>query len=62
MSSSMNFDKALVRMSDGAERWLNPDEFLAIPLGERIQLMTASRIKFYREGQLISPLEAVRRK
>ena len=57
----MNFDKAVVQSEDGAEQTLDPNEFLAIPLGERIQWMTKSKIKFYRNGQLISPLEAVRR-
>ena len=57
----MQFDKAIIRMPDGAEKILSPAEFLAIPLGERIDLMTASRIKFYRGGEVISPLEAMRR-
>lgn len=57
----MQFDKAIIRMPDGAEKTFSPDEFLAIPLGDRINLMTASRIKFYRAGEVISPLEAMRR-
>ena len=57
----MNFDKAVVQTPDGQEQTLTPAEFLAIPLGDRIQWMTASRVKFYRDGQQISPLEAVRR-
>ena len=57
----MNFDKAVVQTPDGPERTLTPTEFLAVPLGDRIQWMTASRVKFYRGGQQISPLEAVRR-
>lgn len=57
----MNFDKAVIRMPDGSENALSVAEFLALPLGERIDLMTASRIKFFRAGEQISPLEAVRR-
>jgi hypothetical protein len=57
----MNFDKAVVQTPDGQERTFDPAEFLAIPLGDRIQWMTASKVKFYRNGQQISPLEAVRR-
>ena len=57
----MNFDKAVIQMPEGRERLVSPSEFIAIPLGERIELMTASRIKFYRGGQVISPLDAVRR-
>ena len=57
----MNFDKAVIKLPDGSEKLLNPTEFLAIPLGERIDLLTASKIKFFRAGQPISPLEAVKR-
>ena len=57
----MNFDKAAIVAPDGREKLLTPAEFLAIPLGERIELMTGSKIRFYRGGEVISPLEAVRR-
>ena len=57
----MNFDKAIIRMPGGQEKLVSPAEFLAIPLGDRIEMMTSSRIKFYRGGQVISPLDAVRR-
>ena len=57
----MNFDKAIIQMPDGREQLVSPSEFLMIPLNERIELMTASRVKFYRDGQIMSPLDAVRR-
>jgi hypothetical protein len=57
----MNFEVAVVKMPDGTERKLNSAEFIAIPLGERIQLLTASKIKFYRGGEQISPLDAIKR-
>jgi hypothetical protein len=57
----MNFEIAVVKMPDGSERKLTVTEFVALPLGERIQLMTGSKIKFYKGGQLMSPVEAIRR-
>jgi hypothetical protein len=57
----VNFDKVIVLTAEGGETLLSPAEFMAIPLGVRIELMTASRIKFFRDGLQISPLEAVRR-
>jgi hypothetical protein len=57
----MNFETAVVKMPDGTERTLTSAEFVALPLGERIQLMTGSKIKFYRGGEQISPVEAIRR-
>jgi hypothetical protein len=58
----MNFDVATIQFPDGSVRRLSPAEFYAIPLGERIQLLTGSRIKFEREKQIISPLEALKKK
>ncbi|HWS72650.1 MAG TPA: hypothetical protein VN605_11075 [Thermoanaerobaculia bacterium] len=57
----MNFEIAVLKMPDGSERKLTTVEFMAMPLGERIQLLTGSKIKFYRKGEQISPIEAIRR-
>ena len=46
----MNFEFAVVKMPDGSEQKLTSAEFVAMPLGERIQLMTGSKIKFFRGG------------
>lgn len=51
----MNFDYALVKKPDGAEQKLTVTEFMAVPLGDRIQLMTGSKIKFFRDGAQVSP-------
>jgi len=58
----MNFDTAVVTSLDGSVRRLTPPEFFAIPLGERIELMVASRIKFEKDRQVISPLDAMKKK
>jgi hypothetical protein len=58
----MSFDLALITYPDGRTAKLPPTEFYAIPLGERIELLTSSRIKFERDRQLISPLEALKKK
>ena len=58
----MNFDTAIVMSADGQVRRLNPADFYAIPLGERIELMVASRIKFEKDKQVISPLDALKKK
>jgi hypothetical protein len=57
----MNCDKVIVRSPDGTEKTLTPAEFQAIPLGDRIELMTTGRVKFFKNGQPISALDAVRR-
>ena len=58
----MSFDLALISYPDGRLAKLPPTEFYAIPLGERIELLTASRIKFEKDKQLISPLDALKKK
>lgn len=58
----MNFDWATISYPDGRVAKLPPPDFYAIPLGERIELLTSSRIKFERNNQQISPLDALRKK
>ena len=57
----MNFDRATITYPDGRVAVVTPPEFLAIPLGERIELMTSRRIKFEKNQQPISPLDAMRK-
>jgi hypothetical protein len=58
----MNFDLATINFPDGRVAKVTPAEFYAIPLGERIELLTSSKIKFERGQQPISPLEALKKK
>ena len=56
------FDLATISYPDGRVAKLPPADFYAIPLGERIELLTSSRIKFEKNNQPISPLEALKKK
>jgi hypothetical protein len=58
----MNFDRAIIHYPDGRIEHVTPEEFYAIPLGERIQLLTGSRMKFEKDQRPISPLEALKKK
>jgi len=58
----MNFDRALVTYPDGRLASLTPSEFYAIPLGERIQLLTTRCLKFEKDKQPVAPFEALRKK
>jgi hypothetical protein len=57
----MNFDRAIVSFPDGRVKHLTPVEFYAIPLGERIELLTSGRIRFERDNKQISPLDALKK-
>jgi hypothetical protein len=61
-AGSMNFDLATIQFPDGRVARVTPAEFYAIPLGERIELLTGSRIKFEKDKQPISPLLALKKK
>ena len=58
----MNFDLATISYPDGKVAKVTPDEFYALPLGERIELLTGGRIKFEKDHQPVSPLEALKKK
>ena len=58
----MNFDVATISYPDGRVARVPPADFYAIPLGERITLLTSSRIKFEKNNQIISPLDALKKK
>jgi hypothetical protein len=58
----MNFDLAIVNYPDGRVVRVSPSDFLAIPLSDRIQLLTGGRIKFERDHQIITALEALKQK
>ena len=58
----MNFDRATVSYPDGRVVQLTPEEFYAVPLSSRIELLTGGRIKFEKDKQPISALEALRKR
>lgn len=58
----MNFDRATINYPDGRIAQLTPAEFYALPLGERIELLTGGRMKFEKDNMPVSPLEALRKK
>lgn len=58
----MNFDRATVSYPDGKVVELTPTEFYAVPLSSRIELLTGGRIKFTKDQQPITALEALKKK
>ena len=56
----MNFDRVLVTYPDGRLAELKPADFYAIPLGERINLLTGKRLKFEKDQKQISPFDALK--
>jgi hypothetical protein len=57
----MSFDRAMVTYPDGRSATLTSAEFYAIPLGDRIQLLTSGCLKFEKDNQPISPMNALKK-
>jgi len=58
----MNFDRATISYPDGRIAQVTAEEFYAIPLGVRIELLTGGRLKFEKDKLPITPLEALKKK
>jgi len=57
----MSFDRALVTYPDGRSANLTPAEFYAIPLADRIELLTSKCLKFEKDNQPIAPYDALKK-
>jgi hypothetical protein len=56
----MNFDLASIRREDGSEQRLTVAEFIQLRLSERAQLVSKGFVTFYKDGQVIRPIDAFR--
>ena len=57
----MNFDRAFVSYPDGRSATLTPAEFYALPLADRINLLTSKCLKFEKDNQPIAPYDALKK-
>jgi hypothetical protein len=48
-----NFDEAVVAQSDGTTQRLNRDQFYQVPLPERVKLLWALKVQFYKNGRQV---------
>lgn len=57
----MSFDRALITYPDGRSATLTEPEFYALPLADRITLLTTKCLKFEKDKKPISPLDALKK-
>lgn len=57
--SGLTFDQVSVQKA-GGYNLLSANEFLAMPLMERVQLLGAGKCQFYLGGEQVSTVEAIR--
>ena len=58
--AALGYDRMGVPGPDGAVRWLTKGEFERLPLIDRVRILSAGEATFFRQGQQISPREALK--
>lgn len=56
-----NYDQVSIRKPEGGAETLSVEEFQAIPLDKRVELIFEGRVQFFRNGKEIPVSEALRR-
>jgi hypothetical protein len=60
MPSDYNFDKAILEsLTDGIKTY-SPEEFQAISIVQRVEMLCRGQFKFYKNGNLVPAIEALR--
>lgn len=54
------FDKVILESPEEGTKELTPEQFRAIPIGKRVDLLVKGCFKFFKDGQVISPAEALK--
>ena len=54
------FDKVVLEAPGEPVKELTPEEFRAFPLAKRVDLLVKGQFKFYKNGAVLSPLEALK--
>jgi hypothetical protein len=54
------FDKVVMESPGEAPREMTPQEFRAVPIAKRVDLLVKGQFKFYKGGQPVSPMEALK--
>jgi hypothetical protein len=55
------FDQAIVSHSDGRRETMTRDEYYRLPLKVRVDQLVKGQVRFFYQGQPVSPLKATRR-
>ncbi len=54
------FDKVVLEIPGEGAKDLTPDEFRAFPIAKRVDLLVKGQFKFFKDGKLVSAMEALR--
>jgi hypothetical protein len=54
------FDEALVQQTDGTQVRMTEEEFFKLPLVERVNLLCALKVRFFKAGRPVPAAEAMK--
>ena len=54
------FDKVIMESPEGGTKELTQDQFRAIPIAQRVDLLVKGKFKFFKDGQAVTPMEALK--
>jgi hypothetical protein len=54
------FDKVILEIPGEETKALTPEEFRAIPIARRVDLLCKGQFKFYKEGAALLPMDALK--
>jgi hypothetical protein len=57
----MAFELVLISKADGTEEKLSQEQFYAMPLLERMNLLTKNKLSFFAAGKLVPASEALKK-
>ena len=59
-SAACGYDRLGIPGAGGQLRYLTRPEFESLPLAERVRLLMAGNLQFFRQGKQVSPRDALR--
>ena len=54
------FDKVVLESPEEGTKQLTPDEFRAIPIAKRVDMLCKGQFKFFKDGAAVQAMDALR--
>jgi hypothetical protein len=54
------FDQVILESPEEGVKPLTPDEFRAIPIAKRVDMLCKGQFKFFKDGAAVAPMDALR--
>ena len=54
------FDRVILESPEEGNKELTPEQFRAIPIAQRVDRLVKGQFKFFKNGQPVSPMDALK--